>query len=202
MSEQEIHRGPANYQIGDDGRQHLESTRAVFFTAKPHPSERRDQWTGARLRSDPAPEIPSAQTTPERRTIPDSVSAQMRRTRMFSRTASLEDLIELAVVDPQVGELAQELVTDHLIELSVTPVTAALEYWRAMNPDLVAKPAVEIDLSVVTERAIQEVASQERHVNARADLAAALDREVERRSTQLVGELTPGRNYVIHTPIT
>jgi hypothetical protein len=141
------------------GKLHLPSTRATFITAAD--PVKRDRWG---LIIDP----PKAQPTLEDEAVtaleklmgepetprfaPDSTHAQMRRDRLFSRTVSMDDVVELAA-DPAMGDVAVDLLVrnaeldlaagdDYPLDLA----TSTLDDWCARHVDLTrpAVPAIEL----------------------------------------------------------
>lgn len=210
-----------NYAIVN-GRLHSVAKPATFIKLAPG---RVDRWTGERL------EPPKAQPTPEDdfiasvlkeagvsdapKSAPDSVHAQMRRERLFSRTASKEDVVELAS-DPILGDVAVSLtLRAELLDLAKSDADSvdlaagsgaqrsALDDWCGRHADLArpSVPAIELSRSGPSPLQFVDLAdpSADDHrlvqVGFLVDGSTSVDRLLE-RLRRLFGAKT-----TVHTPI-
>ena len=86
-----------------------------------------------------------------------------QREKLFSRTASFDDLVELAVSDDSMSELASRVAFDHLIDSSddAPQPSQLLDDWCARHADLArpSEPGRSVDLSQPPARTVVDLRS-------------------------------------------
>jgi hypothetical protein len=102
----------SNYVIGPDGKCHVVREPVQFITAQS--PERRDRWTGRLIRDDAQPAALDAALDAEiaRLTAPPAVRHAELTGRLFSRTATHDDVLELSA-DRDYSATAMELANRH-----------------------------------------------------------------------------------------